>query len=63
MQQYPRLTFRLNHQLLQKIATLSRSRHRTRGQIIREAVEMYYRVHNPISQHKRTDVSDFESSL
>jgi hypothetical protein len=63
MQQYPRLTFRLNHQLLQKIATLSRSRHRTRGQIIREAVEMYYRVHNPISHDKKTDVSDFESSL
>ena len=49
MQQYPRLTFRLNHQLLNKIAILSRSKHRSRGQVIREAVEMYYRAHNSIN--------------
>lgn len=40
MQQYPRLTFRLNEQLLNKIARLSRSRHRSRGAIIREAIDL-----------------------
>lgn len=48
MDRYPRLTFRLNQRLLTKINYLSISRHRTRGQVIREAVEMYYRVYNPV---------------
>jgi hypothetical protein len=48
MDKYPRLTFRLNQRLLTKINYLSVSRHRTRGQVIREAVEMYYRVYNPV---------------
>ena len=48
MDRYPRLTFRLNQRLLTKINYLSISRHRTRGQVIREAVEMYYRFYNPV---------------
>lgn len=48
MDRYPRMTFRLNPCLLTKINYLSISRHRTRGQVIREAVEMYYRVYNPV---------------
>jgi predicted transcriptional regulator len=49
MDKYPRLTFRLNQALLTKVNHLSLSRHRTRGAIIREALEMYYRVYNPIT--------------
>jgi metal-responsive CopG/Arc/MetJ family transcriptional regulator len=49
MEKYPRLTFRLNQRLLTQINHLSISRRRTRGQIIREAVEMYYRVYNPVA--------------
>ena len=48
MDRYPRLTFRLNQRLLTKINYLSVSRHRTRAQVIREAVEMYHRVYNPV---------------
>jgi predicted DNA-binding protein len=48
MDKYPRLTFRLSQRLLAQINQLCISRHRTRGQIIREAVEMYYRVYNPV---------------
>ena len=63
MHQYPRLTFRLNQQLLNKIAMLSRSRHRSRGAIIREAVEMYYRAHNSIKRDDTTDTSNFDTEL
>jgi hypothetical protein len=54
MNKYPRLTFRLNQQLLTKINQLTLSRHRTRGQIVREAVEMYYRAYNPTRESKAT---------
>jgi predicted transcriptional regulator len=60
MEKYPRLTFRLNQRLLTKINHLSMSRHRTRGQIIREAVEMYYRVYNPIAS---VDNKSFDTQL
>lgn len=50
MDKYPRLTFRLNQGLLTKVNHLSRARHRSRGQIIREALEMYYRAHNLLLQ-------------
>ena len=63
LQQYPRLTFRLNQQLLNKIVMLSRSRHRSRGQIIREAVEMYYRTHNPISRSDGSPAANFDTQL
>jgi len=42
------LSFRLDASLLRKVDMLRLSRHRTRGEIIREAVEMYDRVHNPV---------------
>jgi predicted transcriptional regulator len=45
---YPRFTFRLNDTLLRKLTQLSISRHRTKGQIIREAIEMYHRAHSTI---------------
>jgi predicted transcriptional regulator len=63
LQQYPRLTFRLNQQLLNKIARLSRSKHRSRGAIIREAVEMYYRAHNSIKRDDTTNPSNLDTEL
>ena len=42
------LSFRLDAVLLRKVNMLTVSRHKTRGEIIREALEMYFRVHNPL---------------
>jgi hypothetical protein len=42
------LSFRLDAMLLRKVDMLRVSRHRTRGEIIREALELYFRAHNPI---------------
>ncbi len=42
------LSFRLDAALLHKVDILRISRHRTRGEIIREALEMYFRAHNPL---------------
>jgi hypothetical protein len=42
------LSFRLDAALLRKVDILRISRHRTRGEIIREALEMYFRVYNPV---------------
>ncbi len=41
------LSFRLDAALLRKVDMLRLSRHRTRGEIIREALDMYFKVHNP----------------
>ena len=42
------LSFRLDSVLLRKVDMLRVSKHRTRGEIIREALELYFRAHNPI---------------
>ncbi len=42
------LSFRLDSALLRKVDLLRISRHRTRGEIIREALELYFRAYNPI---------------
>ena len=42
------LSFRLDAALLRKVDLLRLSRHRTRGQIIREALELYFRAYNPV---------------
>jgi predicted transcriptional regulator len=42
------LSFRLDAALLRKLDMLRISRHRSRGEIIREALELYFRAHNPI---------------
>ena len=41
------LSFRLDTSLLRKVDMLRISRHRTRGEIIREALELYFRAYNP----------------
>jgi predicted transcriptional regulator len=43
------LSFRLDTALLRKVDMLRLTRHRTRGQIIREALELYFRAYNPVS--------------
>jgi metal-responsive CopG/Arc/MetJ family transcriptional regulator len=63
MDKYPRLTFRLNQALLTKVNNLSLSRHRTRGAIIREALEMYYRVYNPIKSNESISKPHRDTSL
>jgi predicted transcriptional regulator len=42
------LSFRLDAALLRKVDLLRIARHRTRGEIIRDALELYFKVHNPI---------------
>jgi metal-responsive CopG/Arc/MetJ family transcriptional regulator len=41
------LSFRLDVMLLRKVDMLRISRHRTRGEIIREALELYFKAYNP----------------
>ena len=43
------LSFRLDAMLLRKVDILRVSRHRTRGEIIRKALELYFRAYNPVS--------------
>ena len=43
------LSFRLDAMLLRKVNMLRVSRHRTRGEIIREALELYFRAYNPVA--------------
>jgi metal-responsive CopG/Arc/MetJ family transcriptional regulator len=44
------LSFRLDTSLLRKVDMLRISRHRTRGEIIREALELYFRAYNPTAE-------------
>lgn len=44
------LSFRLDSTLLNKVTALQRIRHRTRGAIIREALEMYYNAYSRVSR-------------
>lgn len=48
MNKHKMLSFRLDAMLLRKVDMLRISRHRTRGQIIREALELYFRAYNPV---------------
>jgi hypothetical protein len=43
------LSFRLDAALLRKVEMLRLARHRTSGEIIREALELYFRAYNPMS--------------
>jgi predicted transcriptional regulator len=44
------LSFRLDTSLLRKVDMLRIARHRSRGQIIREALELYFRAYNPTAK-------------
>jgi metal-responsive CopG/Arc/MetJ family transcriptional regulator len=50
------LSFRLDAILLRKVEMLRLTRHKTRGEIIREALELYFRAYNPVV--KRADESE-----
>ena len=54
------LSFRLDAALLRKVDILRRSRHRSRGEIIREALELYFRAHNPIVANKTISIHSIE---
>ena len=43
------LSFRLDAMLLRKVNMLTISKHRSRGEIIREALELYFRAYNPVA--------------
>lgn len=56
------LSFRLDASLLRKVDMLRISRHRTRGEIIREALELYFRAYNPVlTSSTKPDESDAHS--
>jgi predicted transcriptional regulator len=56
------LSFRLDAMLLRKVDILRVSRHRTRGEIIREALELYFRAYNPVlTSSTKPDESDAHS--
>jgi len=42
------VSFRLDGATWRKLNLLRLSRHRSRGQILREAIELYFRVHMPV---------------
>ena len=42
------VSFRLDTASLKKLNILRLCRHRSRGQILREAIDLYFRAYNPI---------------
>ena len=42
------VSFRLDTAALRKVDILRISRHRSRGQILREAIDLYFRAYNPV---------------
>ena len=42
MDEYPRFAFRLTMELLRKVDQMAQVRRRTRGQVVREALEFYF---------------------
>lgn len=44
MHEYPSLTFRLTKEHLRRLHVIAGSKHRSRGQVIREAIDMYYQT-------------------
>ena len=42
MNQYPSFTFRLTVELLRQVDVMAQVRRRTRGQVVREALEFYF---------------------
>ena len=44
MQEYPSMTFRLTREHLARLEVIASVKHRSRGQIIRDAIDIYYRT-------------------
>jgi predicted transcriptional regulator len=56
MNKYPRFTFRLDTERIQKLNLLARARHRTRARVLREALDLYFRAHYPAIQSSLDNV-------
>lgn len=50
MVKYPRFTLRLSNTTLQKLDAMARIRSRTRGQVVREAIDFYFVNRFPTSE-------------
>ncbi len=50
------LSFRLDVVLLRKVDMLRLTKHKNRGEIIREALELYFRAHNPIISQQSAEM-------
>lgn len=44
MHEYPSMTFRLTREHLKRLEIIAESKHRSRGQVIRDAIDIYYRT-------------------
>ena len=44
MNTYPRITVRLSHEELRRVGLLARVRGRSRGQVVRDALSLYFRA-------------------
>ncbi len=44
MHEYPSMTFRLTSEHLKRLEVIAESKHRSRGQVIRDAIDIYYRT-------------------
>ena len=51
------ISFRTDDTSLRKLNILRLSRHRSRGQILREAIDMYFRVYQPLVDENRRNNS------
>lgn len=51
------ISFRTDDTSLRKLNILRMSRHRSRGQILREAIDMYFRVYQPLVDENRRNNS------
>ena len=51
------ISFRTDDTSLRKLNILCLSRHRSRGQILREAIDMYFRVYQPLVDENRRNNS------
>jgi hypothetical protein len=49
------VSFRLDTAALRKVDILRISRHRSRGQILREAIDLYFRAYNPVLPPKQIE--------
>ena len=52
------VSFRLDTASLTKLNILRRCRHRSRGQILREAIDLYFRAYNPVLKEAPSDFSN-----
>ena len=52
------VSFRLDTASLKKLNILRLCRHRSRGQIIREAIDLYFRAYNPVTKEAPSDLSN-----